>query len=128
MNCPCGSGKDYEACCGQYHSSASLPPTAESLMRSRYSAFARQEISYLRETTWLANQKHFDERGYTDRATNSIWLGLTIHETGDGLEEDTRGTVTFTARSMMNGHVQEQTEKSLFRKKNGKWFYVKAVW
>ena len=38
--CPCLSGDTYGACCGRYHSGAATAPTAEALMRSRYSAFA----------------------------------------------------------------------------------------
>ncbi|MDJ0613352.1 MAG: YchJ family metal-binding protein [Rhizobiaceae bacterium] len=127
MPCPCGSGEEYEACCSQYHLGTANAPTAEKLMRSRYSAFVKQEIAYLKKTTWTAQQKHFDEAGYRDRAANSIWLGLTIHATEDGLETDTRGTVTFTAKSMINGSIDDHTEKSLFKKKIGKWYYVKAV-
>ncbi len=39
MDCPCGLGDDYEACCRRLHA-GSPAPTAEALMRSRYSAFA----------------------------------------------------------------------------------------
>ncbi|MEM7067555.1 MAG: YchJ family metal-binding protein [Pseudomonadota bacterium] len=127
MPCPCGSSLDYEACCEPFHKGAALPPTAETLMRSRYSAFAKQEIAYLKETTWPARRKHFDEAGYRDRAKNSIWLGLAILETSAGQETDSQGTVTFSAKSMMGGEVLDQTEKSLFKKKAGHWYYVKAV-
>lgn len=127
MPCPCGSGKEYEVCCGPFHSGASFAPTAEKLMRSRYCAFVKREISYLKDTTWPAYQKHFDEAGYTARAETSIWIGLTVHETGNGGEDDARGTVTFTAKSMVNGQITEQSEKSMFKKKAGRWYYVKAV-
>ncbi|MEM7216311.1 MAG: YchJ family metal-binding protein [Pseudomonadota bacterium] len=127
MPCPCGSQKDYETCCGLFHSGFKTAQTAELLMRSRYSAFVKQEIAYLKETTWPANQKHFDEAGYRERAANSIWLGLTIRETDAGTVQDSRGTVRFTAKSMMGEHFSEQTENSLFRKKNGRWYYVKAL-
>lgn len=127
MTCPCGSNAPYETCCGTFHSGTKTAPTAEALMRSRYSAFAKHEITYLKETTWPPHQKHFDEVGYLSRAQSSIWLGLDISETEDGQETDTKGTVTFTAKSMMNGALNEQTEKSLFKKKNVFWFYVNAV-
>ena len=39
LACPCGLGDDYESCCGRFHAGAPAP-TAEALMRSRYSAFA----------------------------------------------------------------------------------------
>jgi len=127
MPCPCGLPDKYESCCGRYHSGETSAPTAEKLMRSRYCAFAKQNVAYLKETTWPSNQKHFDEVSYYHRAASSIWLGLTLHETEAGLEADMRGTVTFTAKSMINGTIDEQTEKSVFRKKGGKWFYVKAI-
>jgi len=127
MTCPCGSTENYEACCGLYHNIGMLAPTAEALMRSRYSAFAKRDIAYLKATTWPARQKYFDEVGYLDRATNSIWLGLTIHETEAGKEEDKSGTVTFTAKSMISGNLTEQHEKSLFKRKDGQWYYVKPL-
>ena len=37
--CPCLSGSAYQDCCGPYHSGSADAPTAERLMRSRYSAF-----------------------------------------------------------------------------------------
>ena len=42
--CPCGSGLDYGLCCGQYISGAKDAPTAEALMRSRYTAYVVHEI------------------------------------------------------------------------------------
>ncbi len=127
MTCPCGSNKPYETCCGIFHKGETNPPTAEALMRSRYSAFAKQEITYLKETTWPPYQKHFDEAGYLARAQNSIWLGLEILDSKDGKESDTKDTVTFIAKSMLNGELIEQREKSLFKKKNGIWYYLRAV-
>ena len=127
MMCPCGSNLDYETCCGVFHLSDHSAPTPETLMRSRYSAFAKHQIDYLKQTTWPPYQKHFDEAGYLARAKDSIWLGLEILEGEDGKESDTKGTVTFIAKSMHNGELIEQREKSLFKKKNGVWYYVKVM-
>ena len=38
--CPCGSGNALAECCGKYISGVAHAPTAETLMRSRYTAFA----------------------------------------------------------------------------------------
>ena len=46
LACPCGSGDDYDACCGRLHAGAPAP-TAEALMRARYSAFAVGDLGYL---------------------------------------------------------------------------------
>ena len=127
MSCPCGSARVYETCCHLFHNGMRIPETAELLMRSRYSAFVKNEVQYLRATTWPPRQKHFDDAGYSERAAASIWLGLLIHETTDGAENDTRGTVTFTAKSMLHGTIHEQTEISLFKKKKDRWYYVKPM-
>jgi uncharacterized protein YchJ len=47
--CPCGYGDEYESCCGRFHAGTPAP-TAESLMRSRYSAFAVGDTAYLLRT------------------------------------------------------------------------------
>ena len=96
-------------------------------MRSRYSAFAKSRIDWLQATTWPPNRKHFDLEGYRDRANDSLWLGLEILEITDGSPQDTKGTVTFLARSMVGGKLTEQREKSLFRKKQDRWYYVKPI-
>jgi hypothetical protein len=49
LACPCGLGDDYASCCGRLHAGAPAP-TAESLMRSRYSAFAVGDVGYLLRT------------------------------------------------------------------------------
>jgi hypothetical protein len=49
LACPCGLGDDYESCCGRFHAGAPAP-TAEALMRSRYSAFAVGDAGYLLRT------------------------------------------------------------------------------
>ena len=37
--CPCGSGQAIAECCGRYLDGGEAVPTAEALMRSRYTAF-----------------------------------------------------------------------------------------
>jgi SEC-C motif domain protein len=41
--CFCGSDQLYAACCGLYHA-GEFPPTPETLMRARYSAYAFGKI------------------------------------------------------------------------------------
>ncbi|MGA4815597.1 YchJ family metal-binding protein [Pseudomonas aeruginosa] len=47
-SCPCGSGDPLDDCCGRYHQGHPAP-TAEALMRSRYSAYALGLVDYLRD-------------------------------------------------------------------------------
>lgn len=47
--CPCGTGLTYGECCGKYHAGQTAP-TAETLMRSRFTAFATGDEAYLLRT------------------------------------------------------------------------------
>lgn len=127
MICPCGSKRDYNACCGRFHEGAALPETAQELMRSRYAAFATGKIDYLKETYWPKFQRGFDAASYAARAKNSVWLGLSISETEKGGPDDTTGIVAFTATSLVDGALDTHRERSLFRKKGGRWYYVEAL-
>ena len=60
--CPCGSGDPLDDCCGRYHQGHPAP-TAEALMRSRYSAYALGLVDYLRDTTLPAQQAGLDLDG-----------------------------------------------------------------
>ncbi|WP_120496423.1 YchJ family protein [Kiloniella sp. EL199] len=125
--CPCGSGGTYSACCGYFHSGLAIAETAEQLMRSRYAAYVKQEVGYLKATLWPPYQKSFNEIGTLLRAKDSRWLGLEIIGTYKGQSTDKEGSVEFVARSVVNGVADEQREQSLFKKKAGRWFYVRAV-
>lgn len=115
--CPCGTGLTYGECCYRFHSGAQTAPTAEALMRSRFSAFAVGEKDYLL-ATWDPDIRP---------ATLELDLGikfyrLDILETTAGGPFDDFGRVKFQAfyKGLARG-VQE--EDSSFRKVDGKWFY-----
>ena len=48
--CPCGTGLTYGECCYRFHSGEWVAPTAEALMRSRFTAFAVGNSQYLLDT------------------------------------------------------------------------------
>lgn len=62
LNCPCGSGDALGECCGRYHAGMAAP-SAELLMRSRYSAYVLGLVDYLRATTLPAQQDELDVEG-----------------------------------------------------------------
>ena len=68
-HCPCGSGRAFEECCEPYLLGRLPAPTAEALMRSRYSAYALSSIDYLYKTSGPRVRKEFDAEG-------SKWLVL----------------------------------------------------
>jgi len=120
--CPCLSGETYAACCGQFHRGESVAPSAERLMRSRYSAYVVGDASYLL-ATW-----HPTTRPRTlDLDPDQRWYRLDIVGTSRGGMLDTAGTVEFTARYRLDGRAGEQHENSRFVRENRRWLYVDAI-
>ncbi|MEJ8475866.1 YchJ family protein [Roseibium algae] len=125
--CPCGSNHAFDECCAPYLTGAALPKTAESLMRSRYSAYVRQNIDYLKDTLWPKFQPSFDFPATAKWAAESHWTELKILNTSDGTEQDRDGTVLFEAKFLSAGSLHTHRELSRFRKKSGRWYYLEAV-
>jgi len=114
-SCPCGLPGSYEGCCGRFHAGAGAAPTAEALMRSRYSAFVKGDAGYLLRT-WHPRTR--PERLDLDPGTR--WTGLEVLERTAGSAFHTTGTVTFRA-SYRGGSLQE---RSRFERLDGAWVYV----
>jgi SEC-C motif-containing protein len=119
-SCPCGSKNKYKKCCLIYHK-GSKPKTALLLMKSRYTAFAVGDSTYIVKTTHEDNPDFtFDVKTWKEGIKNftdaTEFLGLEILEFIDGEEE---AFVTFKA-SLSSG---DMTEKSLFLKVDGMWLY-----
>lgn len=116
--CPCGSGQAPAACCGRWHAGAPALD-AESLMRSRYSAFVLGLEAYLL-STWHPDTRPADLQ--LDTPPKPHWLGLTIksHQPIDA----THATVEFVARYKLNGRAFKLHEVSRFEQVDGRWFYV----
>lgn len=119
--CPCRTPKDpepYESCCGRFH--AGVPAeTAEQLMRSRYSAFARQDRAYLL-ATWHPRTRP----KALELDPNQRWLGLRIVATSAGAKCDSQGTVSFVARYKLGSRGYRIVENSTFERFDGRWLYV----
>jgi SEC-C motif domain protein len=113
--CPCGLPSSYDACCGRLHRGEVAAPTAELLMRSRYSAFAVGDADYLHATWDPRTRPRRVELDPGDRRTLIKVLGAT----GGGLFDST-GTVRFRAHH--GGGVV--AEDSAFRREGGRWLYV----
>src|SRR5688572_5771300 len=77
--CPCGGLQGYDDCCGRLHRGVAHAPTAEALMRSRYSAFVVGDVAYLRET-WHPHTRPASLELDPDRR----WTGLEVTATSGG--------------------------------------------
>jgi SEC-C motif-containing protein len=122
--CPCGSGELFKVCCDPYIAGAELAPTAEKLMRSRYSAFVVQEPEYIFETHSPDTRSEVDLDEITAWSTQSIWEGLNILNVEDGGESDDTGVVEFVARYTVGNKGNTHHERSSFQRKEGKWWFM----
>ncbi|MGB6103881.1 MAG: YchJ family metal-binding protein [Pusillimonas sp.] len=118
--CPCGNAAGYEACCARWHHGAQrlMAPDAQTLMRSRYTAFVLDELDYLLES-WHPSTRPASLEG---NAPGVKWLGLQLR--GHDCQDAGHATVEFVARSRHNGQAVRLHEISRFVRENGRWFYV----
>ena len=79
--CLCGTAKPYAACCGRWHQGpqALQAPTAQDLMRSRYSAFVLDRLAYLLDT-WHPGTR---PASLEPNPPGLKWLGLTVKQARD---------------------------------------------
>jgi len=122
--CPCGSQKSYAECCEPIVTGKINAPTAEQLMRARYSAYAKQEIDYILNSTLEEKRKECDERAIRNWSSKSVWHKLEILSTKDGQPEHNQGLVEFIAHFTESGIRKNLHEKAVFKRVDGKWFYV----
>ena len=118
MNCPCCSGKLYENCCKPFNTGEKPAPTAETLMRSRFSAFAIPNGEYLMKTTLPTKRKFHNKKDLQEWGEINEWTKLEILKS-------TLNQVEFKAYyNDENGKPQIHHEFSLFQKENDRWHYV----
>jgi SEC-C motif domain protein len=121
-NCYCCSGKTFADCCQSFLEGAAKPPTAEALMRSRYSAYATLNIEYLLKSTHPSTRKFHDAEEIENWAKSNSWQKLEIISTVEG---DKKSVVEFKAFYLDSNSTQQiHHERSNFQKELGKWFFV----
>ena len=116
--CPCGSQQNYVDCCAPLHNGTAAP-TAEALMRSRYSAYVLALEPYLLATWHTTTRPAQLDLGADEQPQ---WLGLEIrrHEpTGAS-----SAIVEFVARYKTGGRAHRLHEVSRFLREDGRWHYV----
>ncbi|CAM4032389.1 YchJ family protein [Flavobacterium sinopsychrotolerans] len=116
--CYCGLEKIFQDCCEPIIKGIQKAPTAESLMRSRYSAYATHQADYLLESTHISERKYYLRSEILLWATSNQWLKLEILKS-------TETIVEFKAY-FLDSKLQKQIhhELSTFKLENGSWFYV----
>lgn len=117
--CPCGSHLLYEACCAPWHREG-VASDAETLMRSRYSAYVLKLEDYLL-ATWHVSTR--PSALHLSESNEQKWIGLTVKHYE--LIDSVSATVEFIAFYKLGGGKAERLhEISYFRFEHGCWFYV----
>ena len=123
-DCPCGSSVSLEDCCGPYLSGTSKAPTAEALMRSRYTAYATGATDYV-VATHDPKKRISSLREQVEKwARGAQFTSLEVRSTDGGGPGDSLGEVEFVATYLEDGKTHTLREISTFRKIKGAWFYV----
>ncbi|MDB5752016.1 MAG: hypothetical protein JWP65_2437 [Ramlibacter sp.] len=117
--CPCGRPLPFAQCCGRYLADFERQPApdAETLMRSRYSAFATGDAAYLL-ATWHPSRRP-PQLAFEPGVK---WLGLQVR--GHRLLDADHAEVEFVARSRLAGRASRLQERSLFVREGGRWYYL----
>jgi SEC-C motif domain protein len=129
--CPCG-GPALATCCGPYLAGAAVPATAETLMRSRYTAYTQGNEAYLR-ATW--DPRTVPAGPIIDPNERLQWLGLEVKSAlrlrqrkANLSEPQDADTVEFVARYKIAGRAHRLHEVSRFVRETvdgqARWFYV----
>ena len=123
--CPCGelgaSKKPlaFAACCARYLNDfdETPAPDAESLMRSRYSAFVLDRNDYL-QATWHASTRPAD----VSLGVGTQWLGLEVRR--HTVTDADHAQVEFVALYRTAGRGTRIHELSRFVREAGRWYYL----
>jgi SEC-C motif domain protein len=124
MNCFCGSDKSFDACCGSFLNGTASAPTAEALMRARYSAYVTANIDFIERTHHSSTRSEFNRESARKWAEESQWQGLEIIKTIDGTEQDAEGSIEFIATYSQKEETIQHHELSVFRREAGAWTFV----
>jgi SEC-C motif-containing protein len=124
MNCPCGSGKPCDQCCGPLLAGTMPAASPEALMRSRYTAYVQKNFDYVVETTDPELRDLLDHDANRDWMNSSTFTGLQVLNSS---ENGSSGTVEFIARYRRARAEYSHHERSQFRKHRGRWFFREGV-
>ena len=122
-DCPCGSNFPYPDCCGPLIRGTGFADTAEDLMRSRYTAFTKNNWEYLVLTSHPEEKKEMAKLESTLLDHDAHWKKLEVLHTNKGRMQDSEGQVDFVAHYEKDGILQTLRESSKFYKVNGRWVY-----
>lgn len=119
--CVCGSGLEFDQCCGPILAGQSPALSAEALLRARYCAFCAGNMEFL--TATLAPERHEEfERAEVEASSRSVKAQFVeirrVTDQGDVAEID------YVAYFRINNQPHAHHEIGHFRRDDGVWLYV----
>lgn len=118
--CPCGSQQAFATCCEPFILEKTFPNTPEELMRSRYAAYVKADLTYIAKTMMGPAAVDFSIEDAKQSAAHIKWLGLKILRSQ---HDNEKGIVEFMASYSLMNNAETIYEISEFRKVDGRWFY-----
>ena len=120
--CPCCSSKSYDHCCAPILAGTPAP-SAEALVRSRYTAFVMRDLDHVERTHAPEVRDDFNRAEAERLADECEWGSLRIHNTkefGDTAE------VEFVVQFRREQKSITGATVSRFRRDNGHWLYISS--
>jgi len=116
----------FSQCCQPCIQGKKKVATAETLLRSRYTAFVIGDVDYIIRTQHSRTKDQAARDEIETWAKQSEWHGFTLIQTEGGAESDSKGILQFCAKYRPHNEkrVREHYENALFEKENGEWRFV----
>lgn len=124
--CPCGSGRPFAACCEPVLRQQRRASTAEELMRSRFTAHTVRDYAHLHRT-FLPTARLPYRPDPADDNDHLAWTRLVVHAHETTPAKPDSAFVDFSAFYQEGGAEHAIHEKSEFQRRDGEWFYTRAV-
>jgi SEC-C motif domain protein len=121
--CPCGSGDDFADCCGPLIDGVAPAPSAEALMRARYTAHVLRNLDYVDRTHAPEVRDDFNRAEAQRLADECEWKGLHIHS---AREADDIAEIEFIVQFLWEQKLVKKGAVSRFRRDNGQWYFVSS--
>jgi len=123
LPCPCGSGQLFEACCEPILAGRQPAPTAEKLMRARFTAHVAHDFKFLHDSYRpTAGTPYVAEKG----APTMQWTKLVVHA-HELTDNPDKAFVDFSAYGTEEGVEKVLQEKAEFHRINGTWLYTREA-
>ena len=118
--CHCGNVKSFSNCCQPYIKGVEKVPTAEALMRSRYSAYCVTDADYLVATTHSSTRRYHQKEDIIQWSKSNQWLKLEVLKSSETVVEFKAYFLDEKLKATVHHEI------STFKKEEETWFYVEG--